>query len=74
MTDLHAMQALADLHMTRTHRDLKPDNIMISDWDSSDGPNVALIDWGTSSSHQGMYSPKHLHWHALQTSYLVAFT
>lgn len=49
------MQAVANLHKTRTHRDVKPGNVMLCNWDTWNGPDVTLIDWATSCSHEGTY-------------------
>lgn len=51
----NCMQALADLHKTRTHRDLKAGNVMLYNWEKCDGPDVTIIDWATSCSHEGTY-------------------
>ena len=47
------LQALADLHLTHTHRDFKPENVLITDWDSPHGPHVVIIDWANCISHEG---------------------
>lgn len=48
------MQALRDVHRTRSHRDLKLANVMVSGWDRDGGVQIKLIDWGSSRRHEGI--------------------
>ena len=43
------LQALADVHQTTAHRDIKPDNILLV-VDDEGKLQVKLIDWGSSQS------------------------
>ena len=52
----NAMQALADVHPSRAHRDLKLDNIMIAEYFGSHA-SIKLLDWANSrASSEGTCS------------------
>lgn len=50
---LLAVQAISDLHETRSHRDFKPANAMVSGWDEDDALCLVLIDFASSFLHEG---------------------
>ena len=48
------LQALNEVHSTSAHRDLKPDNVMLTGLDSG-RVGVKILDWASSCSiHEGM--------------------
>lgn len=48
------LQALDEIHNTTAHRDLKPDNIMLTGLDSGE-VGVKILDWASSCSiHEGI--------------------
>lgn len=50
---LFVLQALCDIHKTRSHRDIKLANVMVSGWDVDGGLQLKIIDWGSSRLHEG---------------------
>ena len=46
------LQALEDLHTSTAHRDLKPDNIMLTGLDTG-RVGVKIVDWANSCSIHG---------------------
>lgn len=49
------MQALCHLHQTRSHRDIKLANVMVSGWQGNGKLQLKIIDWGSSRLHTGMH-------------------
>ncbi|KAL0056107.1 hypothetical protein WJX82_007818 [Trebouxia sp. C0006] len=45
-------KALCDIHKTRSHRDIKLANVMVSGWDVDGGLQLKIIDWGSSRLHE----------------------
>lgn len=54
---LLVLQALCDIHKTRSHRDIKLANVMVSGWDVDGGLQLKIIDWGSSRLHEGTNRP-----------------
>ena len=48
---------MRDVHLTRSHRDFKAPNIMLSGWDQDDALRFAIIDFASSLRHEGMLLP-----------------
>jgi len=47
-------QALRHTHQTRSHRDIKLANVMVSGWQRDGKLQLKIIDWGSSRLHTGM--------------------